>query len=733
LVRIYNSRCLIFIFYAIHFCGIAIVHAQSYHTTFGIVSELKSAKNAFGLLVGDFNGDKYEDLASYGGKQIHINFQTKKNLSWRSTSVYIDLPIARAVEGDCNHDRYSDIIILTDSIRHIEVLIGKPREKFHLSWKNKVEGFYDHFIAADLNNDKRTDILLFGKKELGISVYLGKGNGTFVRDTVLLPEYSYSALLVTDINSDNISDLIATNWVSNSLLVYTGFGQMRFSDPVELSFSYEPWQFHIVDVNADNIKDIVATFPDDPSIQILNGDGLGNYPVHQIIRRDRMFTNVSVKDINGDGRNDICLLDKHATSMSIYLNNGSGNMGEQIVYYAGKLPTDLAFVHYSKAKYVSAAILDQSSPRIRLLHNALLPPARQTENTFATGLQPSDVVVKDINNDGWNDIIVAHSGSNEISVFFNHDSGLFYGQIPFLNTSVSNTLKHITYRDSTAIFLGSNSEANNISIMEINLSDYSSKSFSLPTEGQPEILYSSIDSLSGNLEIISLEHHSGKQNVSLVAYEQVAPARFVERDITPKINTPLFNAVILNSNQDAFLDIIFTAYDEKRKKEHIFFSSGGANYRFNEPQLFWTFESPEVVQANIWTAYINHDGYSDVIINLLQPENSLMFFLGSKDAIKDQPAYTIKRSVNITKTENLQVIDVNNDGLSDLVFQNDIRKAIQLYFGKRNGSFSPPIRLAASEGLGSFELGDVDGDNVPELILTDKIQGTFKIISLEDK
>jgi hypothetical protein len=60
--------------------------------------------------------------------------------------------------------------------------------------------------------------------------------------------------------------------------------------------------------------------------------------------------------------------------------------------------------------------------------------------------------------------------------------------------------------------------------------------------------------------------------------------------------------------------------------------------------------------------------------------------------------------------------DFNGDGVSDLAILTSTGIAILL--GGKNGSFSPPMRLAGNYWFGGIQAADVTGDGKPDLIIT---------------
>jgi hypothetical protein len=346
---------------------------------------------------------------------------------------------------------------------------------------------------------------------------------------------------------------------------------------------------------------------------------------------------------------------------------------------------------------------------------------------------PDGILIVDVNNDAWNDIVVGNGGSRDVSVFLNADSGGFAGQIPFKTPSTSAHLTSLVMSDSVLALIGTCPDAANISVLKLNRVDFSSISYILPTQGPVEIVSAGIEPASHSMSLIAIERDNSAKHYSIIKYEQHAPAQLTQKEITPKINLPLIAAHVLYADNDPYADIVFVCFDQGRHLETLYFASGAPVDRFENSRPILSFVAPALIPVDLWSAELNHDSRPDLIINFREPENRLTIALGREDTSLWKTDYSIENPVDITRRDNLQIIDVNCDGNVDLVCQNDLRKAIQLYAGRGDGTFMPPARLAPSEGLGSFTLGNLDRDPIPELIITDKLHGTLSIIALEER
>jgi hypothetical protein len=734
-VQSLSSSRIVLAFVLFQLYGNSALFAQHYMTTFGAVTEFRSGRNARGIITGDFNGDGFPDLLTHGDNQIICNYQDAASFSWHPVPIHIENTIIHAVAAKCNADRCTDLILLVDDPPGLQVYLGKQQNKFYLSWKSSLSVSFESFVAADINNDGYIDILAFGKKELGVTVYLGKGNGTFRAEPVILfPEYSFSALSVADINTDGIHDVLATNWISNELLVFSGFGKMKFSEPVIITYADEPSLFTVAKLDTDNNVDLVIASPKQKSYQTYLGNGLGEFHLYQTISLENSPTGLSVEDINGDGKDDICVLSQSGKSIRCDLNNGSGRIDEHILMPAGDVPKEFLLLRHRNTSFHDAVILDQSTSNIRLLLNARAPNEFHTDPVFITGTSPARVIIADINHDQWPDVLVANTGSSTLSLFLNNGEGNFSGQISLPIVSPAKNIEYVSKNDSIALFLGTTPEGESISLMELNIHDFSRQSYSLPTIGNAEIIHVQQDSLTHGLRIYALEQDASSRHAAVIEFQQIAPTRFTERNVTPVLPFPLMTAIMYDYNGDGNGDLICAMYDAKHRKELICSARGTTSGMFDTAKILFSFEEQSEIPLRLWMADLNGDKIPDLLMNLQAPENMLMSAFGINDTAMTQPSVIgPKNGIYLSSTDHLKIMDMNADGVSDLIFENDLKKSIQLYLGKGNGTFLPLIRLASTERLGGFTIGTITHENIPELIMTDDVNGIVKFISLEDR
>ena len=726
-----HSYGLLVILYALNISCNSILFAQRYSTTFGLISELKASKNSIGIMSADFNSDGIMDLATYGDTQVRFYFQSADGYSFQPATLFVKRPILSGQVAKLNRDSYTDIILVVDNPASIYVYLGKPEEKYYLAFERELNEPFENMLVADINNDKKADLIFYGKHKLGASVYLGNGNGSFQSGTIILPEYSFNSFIVSPLHGNGINDIIASNWITNDVMIFSGFGRMKFSEPAVLHCNGEIGTMATLLLNADFIPDLVVGMADADKCCTFVGDGFGGFKYSGELILGYPQDDICSEDVNSDGKDDLLILSKINKSMNVLLNDGKGNLAEKIPFYAGRSPIMFSILTNPGSANVDVAILDTANTRVRIIHNSDKHNVNSQEKLYATGLSPSGIISEDINHDNWYDIIVANKGSSNLSLFLNQGNGTFAGQIPFDLEDSPQYLRYFNRKDSTAIVLATNTHSDKIAVIEINPRTLSNLSYTLPTLGHPEILDVRLNSVTNNLQIYALEKDNTSQKWTIIKFDKISSVRFTEEyfNLTAS-NTSLISAAIDKRNNNSIDRIAFAAYNKRQKKEQVYLSQISFNERPLNPRLIYSLSAEESIPAIIWLHDLNNDDIKDLILYFGEPENSISFSLSQNESTYTTVRYNVRQPIQILSADRLQILDIDDDKIPDIIFENNFRKTIELCYGRGDGTFSQPLRLASTGNIGGFVLSDINNDSFAELIVTEPMNGILKIIQL---
>jgi hypothetical protein len=261
-------------------------------------------------------------------------------------------------------------------------------------------------VSGDFNGDGKLDVIVAHRDDNSLYFLSGNGNGTFKRPVkiAIAGVTIEGSIYVGDFNGDGRPDLFLPEQSSNSDVISSpvimfGKGDGSFTMHIDTSSSFNaagtyPRGWAIGDFNGDNKLDIAATLPgldDSGGYIILLGHGNGTFTRGQVASGSALMHYsrwVATGDLNGDHKLDLVFADgtgagttTGTSELTVLLGNGDGT------FRLGG--------HYAS-------------------------PGTPGADT----LNPEDIFLADLNNDGKLDAIISNYDQN-INVFIGNGNGTF--------------------------------------------------------------------------------------------------------------------------------------------------------------------------------------------------------------------------------------------------------------------------------------------------------------------
>jgi hypothetical protein len=188
---------------------------------------------------------------------------------------------------------------------------------------------------ADVNGDGKPDLLV-ANQDSGVGVLLGNGNGTF-NPAVRYPAGNgvASSVAVADVNGDGRPDLVVTTWSFSptnpgSVGVLLGNGDGTFK-PVVTYPAGGPQAAAIADVNGDGKPDVLVADTSGAGVLLGNGDGTFQREV-TYSSGGSTPTSIVTADLNGDGKQDLVVMNFDSGNVGVLLGNGDGTFQPAVTY-----------------------------------------------------------------------------------------------------------------------------------------------------------------------------------------------------------------------------------------------------------------------------------------------------------------------------------------------------------------------------------------------------------------
>ncbi|MBL8696506.1 MAG: VCBS repeat-containing protein [Planctomycetes bacterium] len=383
--------------------------------------------NSSGAVIADVTGDGKADLvACNGATQLHLfpgdgagNF-TGPNVSSSGTG---SLGPSGLAVGDLNGDSAPDVVFTNQNNDTMSVLTNSGTGAFSVGTPMTTGVKPKRVRLRDFNLDGKLDAVTVNELGNNATVLLGNGVGGFAPGVNFSVGSLPQSVDTADFNLDGRPDFVTANLNSDNLSVRLGDGFGSFGANTNFSVFDRPSSVSAGDVNGDGSPDIVAaaaTFS--PGFVYTRlGNGIGGFGSSQNTSTANQLTGIVLLDANADGK-----LDFAATSNAadvLVLGSGAGN---------GAFPTLKSFPCDNDPQFVSAGDVDGNG-RTDLVVVSIINDLQVfrsdggssflSATAIATGTSPSRVALCDLDQDGFEDALVAAASSSSVNRFFGNGDG----------------------------------------------------------------------------------------------------------------------------------------------------------------------------------------------------------------------------------------------------------------------------------------------------------------------
>jgi hypothetical protein len=299
------------------------------------------------VVAGDFNGDGIADAAvrtfpntdRYGGAAVVLG--RKAGLPAMPVLTPIASEPRYASAGDMNRDGRKDLVYVLGGLR---TALGRSDGTFDLATPAPVTDSPQALTLGDFNGDGILDAATANYQD-SVSVFLGRGDGTFGGEGRFTAQHTPSRIASVDLDGDGRDDLaVAIQEPFVGKLVTTFLhredGTFQQVDRELLPQGLEPLALFPSDQNRDGRPDLLVYTV--AGVFLFLNDGGGNLipwtagPNAPVV----LFSGMNnprgawCEDFNGDGLQDLALLDYRGIFVAIFLSRGDGVFGAPVVAWS---------------------------------------------------------------------------------------------------------------------------------------------------------------------------------------------------------------------------------------------------------------------------------------------------------------------------------------------------------------------------------------------------------------
>ena len=397
---------------------------------FGTFSEgdsygfLDSGTNVFSICVVDFNLDDHIDVIA-GGSGGEIGVLVNQGDGLFQFEPLVDVGkngvVQSLVSADLDHDSDVDLVALLPVEDKLFVVINDG--KGNLEVKQSFDSSAFSFSLGDLDKDGNIDFAT-GSTFGGVSWFFNDGSANFAESeceafTGELP----TSILLDDLDGDGDIDVSTTNLNSGDISVLRNENGRFVSRKRVQCASSSLNNFTSGDLNGDGYDDIVQFSFGSNFIHILTNEGSGQFCNTQSCTLNDGVGSISLGDIDNDQDLDIVATFRVDDLAQILINDG-GLFSTEAVYMTGSRPIEIAMADFDLDGWLDVVIANSSSDNVSILHNSG-DGTIESAALYSVGDGPDDITVGDIDGDGDLDVAIANQNSNDISILENDGNGIF--------------------------------------------------------------------------------------------------------------------------------------------------------------------------------------------------------------------------------------------------------------------------------------------------------------------
>jgi cysteine-rich repeat protein len=360
----------------------------------------------------------------------------------------------------------------------------------------------------------------------------------------------------------------------------------------------------------------------------------------------------------------------------------------------------------------------------------------QDSISLAAGIDPVDIALGDLDENGFLEIGAANAGSDSITLYSNLGDGQFAIQTTPSIGAPQNSIKIADLNPETNIQLLDilvGEVAGNLTVLKQNTSNaFTKQSLAFPTTNDdPTSLCLGDFRVDGQgfLDIAAMNPSTKNyfiRNQSPGTNNGVSLAAPVDLVTNSLSNVDLIEGDF-NQDVQGNLDLArltFLAISASVAKLDVQLLSGNGDGTFVDEVTFTgttiAASLPPEGPHQLIRGDINSDGRLDLVF-LVPGKNQLVFMLGNAQTVF-APAQIFPLDF---VAKSLALADLSGDGVLDLLVTNETQ--LVLFPGLGNAQFGAPLSLAAGASPVAPTVGDLNNDGAPDLIIAEKDAASLRV------
>jgi parallel beta-helix repeat protein len=439
--------------------------------TFAAKVDYSSPTSPTGITSADFNGDGKPDLAVVNNftnnTSVFLNsglgsgqFGASPPTATSKTDYTTGTGPRYITSADFNGDGKPDMAVTNNTSGTVSIFINSGNGLFAAKVDYTTGTNPVGITSADFNGDGKPDIAVANSGTTNTSVFLnsGLGSGQFGASpptATSKTDYPTGAaplgITSADFNNDGFPDLVAAGNGAALASVFLNNVSSGFDSSTTTQLSAktaiinDSGKVGLLVQGASTSDNIFqAQNSTGQLLSSIDGSGrltVGGGPVYvaqlsvdgQLSFATKVDTTTGLgptetatADFNSDGKPDVAVVNFNASTMSVFLNSGTGTFPSAVATPATATgPTSVTSGDFNGDGKPDLAVTNQTSGSISVFLNSGTSPYFSAKTDTTTASLPQNIVSADFNGDGKPDLAVTNNGTTSLSVFLNSGTGTF--------------------------------------------------------------------------------------------------------------------------------------------------------------------------------------------------------------------------------------------------------------------------------------------------------------------
>jgi len=331
-------------------------------------ASLKTQKTFRYIVASDLDGDgisEYVALSS-GGNSVSI-LKRSSNNRFEEYEVSLPASVQKCVVADLNNDKRKDILLFGKNTAGVETLLGQPNGTFKLGTTLFSDISVSDLCTTDINADGITDILALNWLSNQLTVFYGISRFVYTEQVAVQLPSQPAEIAITNVTNLRGFRVAVTLPEASQVQVYSGnsLGDYRLMNTI--AFDRKPAGVQFAHVNGDELLDLVSST--NQGIVVVLGASPTTFTQPVVFGAAHSIASWSVADVDGDGRNDCVLADQNTKRLITLANADHTGKVETIEYCVGASPQGLVIGDFNGNGREDIGVVNAASSNLSILLN----------------------------------------------------------------------------------------------------------------------------------------------------------------------------------------------------------------------------------------------------------------------------------------------------------------------------------------------------------------------------